>query len=130
MPTDKKETNTAKGTAKTTRSITAAANRSQNPPGRAVFEALPLGDIGSHGFMRARISLLNLQLKLPALLRPRLFRKNVLRRFWRDPPGISAMAIHQPLQAITLAAYVATYTVPSGASVGEDCAPVPMITEV
>ena len=31
MPTAKKETNTAKGTAKTAKSISAAVNRSQNP---------------------------------------------------------------------------------------------------
>jgi hypothetical protein len=42
MPTDKKETNTAKGTARTARSMTAAANRSKNPAGSAVLEALPV----------------------------------------------------------------------------------------
>ena len=33
MPTAKKETNTAKGTAKTAKSISATVNRSQNPAG-------------------------------------------------------------------------------------------------
>jgi len=38
--TDKKERNTAKGTVRVTRSITAAAKRNQNPANRGVLERL------------------------------------------------------------------------------------------
>jgi hypothetical protein len=93
MPTDKKETNTAKGTAKTAKSMSAAVNRSQNPAGRPVFERLPVTRVSSCSprSVWARITLLDFQLKSSELSRPLRFRRRLRRQYSRALLGISAM---------------------------------------